>query len=258
MTERRDYPEPLARGWARAGITLAFGCLWTFAILMLIEAVISRGCTGREDCSASQSAAAALALLAMVGGLLVLGVLGWTGRLPGTRVDHYRSGATFLDRSSVTLVVVLTIVSAGFYVPVWFQRRREALNSLESPVKVWEWGPPAVLVLHASRFAIPEGTTLQAAASLATMVGILMLSFRVRSILMDHSESRVSRLLPGALGIQRMAPSALLTVLFNHWYLQFKINQLIDESRAWEQPLAPLPDAPLNAISDSSLRDTRA
>src|SRR5215217_3724122 len=49
------------------------------------------------------------------------------------------SSPTLLKRRSVILMIVLTIVTFGFYYPVWFLRRRTALNGLDSPRKLRLW-----------------------------------------------------------------------------------------------------------------------
>ena len=41
-----------------------------------------------------------------------------------------------LKRRSVFLMIVFTILTLGFYLPIWFLRRREGLNQLDSPRKL--------------------------------------------------------------------------------------------------------------------------
>ena len=72
---------------------------------------------------------------------------------------------------------------------------------------------------------------------LAWGITALVLCFRVRSILADHLESKIRAVLPASVGLQASSShhSFLLTFIFNIWYLQYKINQFIDESGAWTQ-----------------------
>jgi hypothetical protein len=64
----------------------------------------------------------------------------------------------------------------------------------------------------------------------------LVLAFRVRFILVDHLASKIRAVLPVSAGLETSSsPSSLLTFFFNIWYLQYKINQFLDESRAWAQ-----------------------
>src|SRR5580765_8512215 len=52
---------------------------------------------------------------------------------------------TGLKRRSVVLMIVLSIVTFGLYYPIWFLRRRAALNRLDSPRKLRLW--PFVIVI---------------------------------------------------------------------------------------------------------------
>jgi hypothetical protein len=218
----------------RTGVAVVYGFLLIFVVAVLTEAIILRGCGATTSCSPVQRAAAAISVVIVVAGILVIGVFGWKGQLPGTRVDRYESRGAFLQRSSVTAVVLLTLASGGFYIPVWFHRRRKAINSLDSPLNLWKWGPAIVLVLQIVTVALQRGG-LFLMMQVASIIAVLALSFRVRSILAEHSASRVSAVLPGTLGVQAVsAPSSLLTFLLNIWYLQYAINELIDEWRVWD------------------------
>src|SRR6266566_1911660 len=93
---------------------------------------------------------------------------------------------TGLRRRSVVLMIVLTVVTFGLYYPIWFLRRRAALNRLDSPRKLPRW--PFLLFLAffvlqfivsiASGSAPPEQTIGSGAALLLSLaqlaVGILM------------------------------------------------------------------------------------
>src|SRR3954469_22455525 len=63
----------------------------------------------------------------------------------GSRQPMEISDSTGLDqplkRSSVIAVVLLSFVTLGLYVPIWFLRRRRGLNSLDSPRKLSVFGP---------------------------------------------------------------------------------------------------------------------
>src|ERR1700704_3187925 len=93
---------------------------------------------------------------------------------------------TGLKRRSVVLMIVLSIVTFGLYYPIWFLRRRAALNRLDSPRKLRRW--PFVIFLAffvlqfivglASGSAPPEQTIGAGASLLLTFlqlaIGILM------------------------------------------------------------------------------------
>ena len=162
MTDDHEWGDRLdGDRWRRAGVALEYGLLLFFLVGVLGEALILRGCGDTKSCSPAQQTAAALFVVVVVAGILVIGVLGWKGQLPGTRVDRYQSGGAFLQRSSVTVVVLLTFVSGRFYIPVWFHRRMKAINSLDSPSKLWKWGPAVLLVLQTLSVALrPERLSL--------------------------------------------------------------------------------------------------
>jgi hypothetical protein len=139
-----------------------------------------------------------------------------------------------LKRSSLVAVVLLSFL--GIYVPIWFLRRRRGLNSLDSPRKLGVLGPVALLVLQVIYLFLPEHSTPETIVGLTIVIMILVLAFRVRFILADHMESKIRAVLPVSVSIQSSSnPSNLLTFFLNIWYLQYKINQLVDESRAWTQ-----------------------
>ena len=236
MTNDAKRETSLVSRWRRAGMCLLYAITLTFVAAFLIDALILRGCSNTHSCSPEQNALGGLVVLLLVAGILVIGVLSWNGRLPGTRRDRDRSDGPVLHRSSVVAVVLLSLFSAGFYVPIWFQRRRDALNS---PAKLWEWGSPLTLVFQTVFVAVPADTTLSTMAQIAAGVTVLVLSFRVRSILADHAAAKVTAVLPSSLGVQSLsAPSSLLTRFFNIWYLQYKISELIVEGNAWDQAAA--------------------
>jgi hypothetical protein len=131
-------------------------------------------------------------------------------------------------------VVLLSLL--GIYVPIWFLRRRRGLNSLDSPRKLGVLGPVALLGLQVTYLFLPEHSTPDTIVGLAIVIMIMLLAFRVRFMLADHMESKIKAVLPVSVGIQGSSnPSNLLTFFLNIWYLQYKINQLVDESRAWSQ-----------------------
>ena len=84
--------------WRRAGVPFVYGLFLVFLVAFLCEALIRRGCGDTKSCSPARQTAAVISMVVVVAGLLVIGVLGWKGQLPGTRVGRY----VFLQRSSVT------------------------------------------------------------------------------------------------------------------------------------------------------------
>jgi Domain of unknown function (DUF4234) len=224
--------------WWKAVVTLGYSVALFVAVILLVGKLFGT-CAENASCSPLQSGAALLLLLTLGAGLLIVGVLGWKGWLPGTRLNKQHEAGASLRRSSVTAAVLLTFVSRGFYKPFWFYTRTAAINSLASPAKLWRSGPAVLLIFQILFLLAPRGTVLQMLLGLAVGVTVLVLSFRVRSIIADDLSSRAEAVLPVSLGVQALyAPSTLLTLFFDVWYLQYKLNDLIDQRRAWETPVS--------------------
>ena len=159
------------------------------------------------------------------------------------------SDAMELKHSSLVAVVLLTFVSFGFYLPVWFLRRRRALNSLDSPAKIGLAGPWVLLFLQAvavplrgaERVIQQQGQAppavlglLQFAVSIGSLVVFFALVFRVRAAVTDHLGSQIRSILPASrVASDPVQFSLPLTLLFSVAYLQYKINEFLDVSKAW-------------------------
>lgn len=223
----------LVSGWQRAGVILIYTIGLVFGVSVLMELLVLRGCGVTHTCGPAQDAFTLVALLIVLAGSVVLGILGWTGRLPRTRVAT-PDAIGRLQHSSVAAVVALTIASAGLYIPIWLMRRREALNLLNSRAKLWVWGPPALLAAQATFLSLPQDGVGFNVARLCTGIIVLVLSFRVRSILGDHVNSNMTS---GFLTSRSDGtPSAMLTFLLNIWYLQYEINEVVAERDAVPPP----------------------
>lgn len=137
-------------------------------------------------------------------------------------------------------MIVLTVLTLGLYYPVWFLRRRAALNRLESPRKLQLWPFLIFLAFWLLQFIIviasgPESPeqTIGAGASLLLRlsrlaVGILMVAqcFFIKDILEDHlagpEDNVSSSILLGTVNL-----SGLMTFFFQIFYLQHVINRHI-------------------------------
>jgi hypothetical protein len=137
-----------------------------------------------------------------------------------------------LKKTHLALVIPLTLITLGLYIPIWFLRRRAAFNALESSTKIGIAGP---LLLGGAQLAFLSIAVLKPQAiqglagdlgRLAIGIGMIALSFGVRRILLDHFETRVRRELPGSSSLQTLTDvSGIWTFFFQIWYLQHKINE---------------------------------
>jgi hypothetical protein len=154
---------------------------------------------------------------------------------------------TRLWRRHIIVMIVLTIVSFGFYYPIWFLRRRIALNQLDSPRKIQRW--PFVLflsvsviglllaVLFPSRAGAPPGATLApirvvfGLARYALALVLVVQCFFVKDILEDHLAGPGDEVMRSVLA-RDATLSGLLTFFFTIYYLQHVINVRIIDADA--------------------------
>jgi hypothetical protein len=137
-----------------------------------------------------------------------------------------------LEDNSVWAAIVLTVLTGGIYQPIWFLRRRRALNKLNSPEKIGVFGLLVALVGFMGNVCIPLlgsfvwGSSVQAenklgpihpAILLVAQVIIVVQCFKVRRILLDHLAPK-----------QEGMFSRMGTFFLGIFYLQHKINGLLD------------------------------
>ena len=145
-----------------------------------------------------------------------------------------------MKRTSVIYVVILSIITGGIYLPIWFLTRLDQFNRLQSGEKLTKGSLVFSLVAFAAAFCIslysglavfflPDSLSADPAATLSyadliantvSLVAILPLvrqTFRVKRMLLDHYRVYLQ---------QNVSFSSLLTLLFLNFYLQYKINQL--------------------------------
>lgn len=162
------------------------------------------------------------------------------------------SGNRPLEDASVLGMCFLTIVTGGMYQPIWFLMRRKALNNLRSPEKLGILPLLAALVLLLASFLLPilgsikwgswveaENALGPAHPAILLLAGAVLLveSFKVRRILLDH-------LAPGEEGMFASSIrfeyeelfSKAGTIFFGSFYLQHKINSLLERFTADPAP----------------------
>jgi hypothetical protein len=152
--------------------------------------------------------------------------------------------STGLKRRSVLLMIVFAIVTFGVYYPVWYLRRRAALNGLDSPRKLQSWPFVIVIAWFVFQFALgvvaglePDTQPLGAGTVLVLnllqlAIGILMLiqSFVTRDILEDHLAGPDDHI-SSPLLVEAVKLSGVMTFFFQIFYLQYMINRHIAGSK---------------------------
>jgi len=155
--------------------------------------------------------------------------------------------STALKRRSLVVMFLLFVATLGFYYPVWFLRRRAALNSLDSPRKLAAWPFLLFLAYWIGQFGVAlaaGGAPLDVAfgpgiAGLLSLVrvgvGIVMVvqCFYIKDILEDHLAGPGDTMSNGLLA-NNVELSRIQTFIFQAFYLQYAINRYV----AREQPAA--------------------
>jgi hypothetical protein len=141
-----------------------------------------------------------------------------------------------LKRRSPVVMIVFFVVTLGVYFPIWFLRRRAALNRLDSPRKLQRW--PFLLALAFFVFQIilaiasdpakpiGNGSLLFSFVRLAVALLIVVQCFIIKDILEDHlagpGDTTSSSVLSDGVRL-----SGLMTFFFQIFYLQHVINRHI-------------------------------
>jgi uncharacterized protein DUF4234 len=145
---------------------------------------------------------------------------------------------TGLKQRSLLLMIVLAVVTFGLYYPIWFLRRRAALNGLDSPRKLQRWPFLLFLAFVALQFIVsiasgsePLEQTIGAGASLlldlmqlAVAVLMVVQCFLIKDILEDHLAGPEDKL-SSSISSDTVKLSALMTFFFQIFYLQHVINR---------------------------------
>lgn len=138
-----------------------------------------------------------------------------------------------LEKMSVVKLVILTAVTGGVYTAYWFLKRLDAINSLNSEHRVGQGvfgfiiagclvNAAIVFYLAFAGPGLEEGFALRLLNTsnllgLAVNVAVLVQTFKVRRILLDHYVVHLGR---------EVGFSWIFTFFFSVFYLQFKINRL--------------------------------
>jgi len=157
---------------------------------------------------------------------------------------------TGLKRRSVLLMIVLVILTLGLYIPLWFLRRRKALNQLDSPRKL-DLGPfvafavftalevAMILAVRAAGEAAipPDVIVIVSLARFVLGIVLLLQCFKTKNILEDHLAGPADAAPSMFAAAERVKLSGLMTFLFQIFYLQYVINRHIAGTSGRLSPL---------------------
>ena len=143
-----------------------------------------------------------------------------------------------LREMHVCLLIFLTIITLGLYIPVWFLVKRCAINELQSSEKLGLVAPVfvigivgiALLFQTPLCFYIPYCVTIADyllsvrvfefifnLLDLICIITIVVLSLKVRRIFIEHYNNYLQK---------KLKFSGIATFFFTIYYLQYKINRL--------------------------------
>ncbi len=154
-----------------------------------------------------------------------------------------------ITQTNLVSMVILTILTMGLYIPIWFMQKRGGLNQLDSARKASLGFPIAALILSAVVALLNFGAANRvpwiynieirwdtiANLIAAGLIGFLLMiqSFQVRSILEDHLLAHSHGPLAGSIAmLNRSEFSPVGTFFFGVFYLQYKINEMVE---TWPQ-----------------------
>lgn len=135
-----------------------------------------------------------------------------------------------IPRVPIVVMVLFCVITLGFYVPVWFLRRRRGLALLNSPRRLDAWPflvVICVMVIHLLLIGASGGQTGLAGDVLTLTVGVLIViqAFKTKDIIQDHLTG------PDGPSVSILAESSrlsgLLTVFFSIIYLQHVLNDRV-------------------------------
>lgn len=128
-------------------------------------------------------------------------------------------------------MLLLTFLTLGAYPAIWLLRRRQVLNTLDSPRKISPWAASGILCLFGVGFVAgivrgPDAQTNTLFDGVFTVLqfglGIWFLIdlFGVRQMLEDHAAPE-----SGDPAVSRLEISGVLTFFLSVYYLQYIINR---------------------------------
>lgn len=131
-----------------------------------------------------------------------------------------------LQKKDILSMILLTIITLGIYIPVWFLNRSYAFNNLNSKEKINNnlinfvllmFTVSVMLLIPSILFTETEtGTMIDRVDALINMAGgitLWVISFKVRKIMNEHYNTSLS---------------GVATFFFSFFYLQYKINQFLE------------------------------
>ena len=163
--------------------------------------------------------------------------------------DYLLPVAPPLTETNILVPIILTILTCGLYVPIWFLQKRSGVNQLHSNEKLGAGPSVAVLFLDLLTVLVNMGVGNQvpfirnfetmwappfnALAGLAIGILMVMQAFKVRSIMEAHTRVHSPGPLAGSIAmLQGSSFSVPATFFLGIFYLQYKINELVE---AWPQ-----------------------
>lgn len=140
------------------------------------------------------------------------------------------------ERQSPGVTLLLSLLTFGLYIPIWFLVQRKAINALSETQKLDLTGPLVITIIYlfsniVSLFVmlslvsyentafVSNFDTIEKFVTLTGGIWTLVLVFRVKNILKEYTDRRN----------YEMGYSGFYAFFLGIYYLQYKINQLLRE-----------------------------
>jgi len=149
-----------------------------------------------------------------------------------------------LADAGIVGMCLLTLLTAGLYVPIWFLIRRRALNNLRSKEKLEVLPTAVALAVLVASLCLPIVGSLKwgswievenaypllhPAILLVAGLTLIVQCFKVRRVLLDHLAPWQEGMFSAGIRMQHEELfSRMGTFFFGIFYLQHKINSMLD------------------------------
>jgi len=121
-----------------------------------------------------------------------------------------------LMETNVLLMIFLTVITVGIYRAIWFLRRRDAINSLQSKEKLNTGVFVFIIVLYSISVLVNLADGNSSLLYLIAGITLLVQCFKVRRIFNEHFNTYLKK---------DISFSGVATFFFTIFYLQYKINR---------------------------------
>jgi len=146
------------------------------------------------------------------------------------------------EKKNIFLIFILSTITLGIYPAIWYMTKVKEFNNLQTNKKLKETFPTILLIINiiliASIIIFPltitqnMGTFYQHLSSFQTILIFIIILFTILKIFLTlliafYARTIINQALENKNSYSKV--SALFTLFFTHYYLQYEINKIIDD-----------------------------